>query len=83
MWFEIGKFGALFQVWGLVHFFRVFRVFRGFYSHNPELLRGFRPLDKIKSICYNVHIILLLKSPPISAGFFAFTTPPRIRLGAK
>ena len=35
MWFEIGKFGALFQVWGLVHFFR---VFRGFYSHNPELL---------------------------------------------
>ncbi len=38
MWFEIGKFGALFQVWGFVHFFRVFRVFRGFYSHNPEIL---------------------------------------------
>ena len=39
--FEIGKFGVWFQVWGFVHFFRVFRVFRGFYSQNPELL----PID--------------------------------------
>ena len=27
--YEIGKFGALFQVWGLCAFFALFRVFRG------------------------------------------------------